>query len=116
MNSDDAIRAHALWKTKLSAYLSHPDGSLKAVDVGLDDRCELGKWLHSQDAQHSKVPEIAALRATHADFHRATATAIRKIDAGQALDISKLTGPGSDFANLSLKIVSQIKAAATKFG
>ena len=48
MNFDDAIQVHAAWKIKLSAYLRKCDGSLKAADVRVDNRCALGQWLYGE--------------------------------------------------------------------
>lgn len=56
MNFDQAIAAHGAWKQKLSDYLVKRDGSLKALDVSLDNKCPLGQWIHGEGAQYSKLP------------------------------------------------------------
>jgi hypothetical protein len=112
MNVADAIKAHAQWKVKLTGYLMNPDHSIRAEEVALDNRCELGKWIHGEGAKLGA--EIADLKTTHAAFHRAAAAVVRKIDSGQERDQNKLTGFSSEFGALSLKIVNQLKAIAAK--
>ena len=116
MNVDDAIRAHAQWKIKLTAYLSNPDGSLNPVEIGQDNRCELGKWIYGDATKHTHLPEMAAVKTSHAEFHRAAADVVRKIDSGTERDQNKLTGLSSPFGTASNKIVNQLKALAAKIG
>ena len=114
MKIEDAIKAHAQWKVKLTAYLMHPDGSLNPAAIAQDHLCELGKWVHGDAKRHSHLPEMVALRETHAQFHRAAAEVVRKIDSGAEHDQNKLTGFSSEFGVLSLKIVNQLKSLAAK--
>lgn len=116
MNITDAIKAHAQWKVKLTAYLMKPDGSLKAEDIAPDNRCELGKWIHSSAGQHPHLKELQELKQIHAAFHHAAADVVRKIDSGKERDQNKLTGFSSEFGVLSLKIVNQLKALTGKLG
>lgn len=112
MNAEEAIRAHAEWKEKLSAYLHHPDGSLDIAEIDRDDCCALGRWIHGLDRRSSNCAEVISLRVVHAEFHHAAAAIVRKVDAGEECDAEKLLGEGSDFAALAAKVIAQIKVAA----
>lgn len=112
MNAEEAVRAHAEWKEKLTTYLHHPDGSLDAAEVDRDDCCTLGKWIHGLDSRSSNCAEVISLRVVHAEFHHAAAKIVRKADAGEERDVEKLLGKDSDFAALAAKVIAQIKAAA----
>lgn len=116
MNIDDAIKAHAQWKTKLALYLSNPDGSLKPADIAPDNRCDLGKWIYGEGRTHAHLPELETLRTTHAAFHNAAASVVRKIDSGEQRDLNVLTGFSSEFGALSLRIVNLLKTLAGKIG
>jgi len=107
---DAAIKAHSVWKMKLSGYLRHPDKSLKALDVEPDNRCDLGKWIHGEGMALASRPEYATLKDQHARFHKAAAAVIRKADAGQDVGEETALGGKSDFAASSTSVVSAIMA------
>ncbi len=48
MNFDEAITAHARWKTNLAVYISNPDHGMNASVVGSPNECELGKWINGE--------------------------------------------------------------------
>lgn len=114
MNVEEAIKAHALWKVRLTAYVTKPDGSLIPAEIARDDRCELGKWIHEEAGNHAHLPEFQELKGTHADFHRAAAGIVRMINAGTVRDIATVTGFASEFGVLSKKIVTELKQLAGK--
>jgi len=114
MNVEDSIQAHARWKIRLVSYLKNPDGSIKAGELGADDRCDLGKWIHGEGRHYAGDPEMAALRAAHANFHRAAADVVRKIDAGTVTDAGSLMSLHSPFSTASLAVVNHLKALAQK--
>ncbi|EKD42320.1 MAG: methyl-accepting chemotaxis sensory transducer [uncultured bacterium] len=114
MDFDGAIKAHAEWKMKLSAYLSKKDGSLKAADVSPDNKCALGQWIHGEGAKFQSLPEYAALKAEHANFHKAAADIIKKADSGQNVSGEVALGAASPFAATSQKVVVAIMAMKSK--
>ncbi len=106
MNLDEAIKAHAAWKMKLSVYLRHPDHSIDPAEVGRDDRCPLGQWLHGEgERQLSSLPEYKALVTEHARFHRAVGHAVEQANAGKSLGEEHVLGSDSEFAAASRNIV-----------
>ncbi len=109
MDLDEAVKAHAAWKMKLGAYLRHPDRSVNADEVGRDDHCPLGQWLHGEGKKTlSNLPEYKTLVAEHARFHRAVGHAIQQADAGKNLEEEHVLGWDSEFAASSRNIVSAI--------
>lgn len=109
MNVDDAILAHARWKTRLAAYLKTPDGSINVTELGADNRCELGKWIYSEAAHRLPAGELMALKTAHAKFHRIAAKVVSDIDTGKA-DPNALLGLGSDFGLASTAVVNILKS------
>ena len=80
MNFDDAIKAHAVWKMKLTTYINKPDKSLNSLEVSADNKCDLGKWLHSSEsAVYATHPEFGMLKKAHADFHREAGSIIDEL-------------------------------------
>ena len=116
MKIEDAIMAHARWKTRLTGYLGNPDGSISIQDLGADNRCELGKWIHGEAAQAVPPADLAPLKAAHAKFHRAAAEVVRKVDSGTADGSDALIGFKSEFGSASLAVVNLLKALAPRIG
>lgn len=114
MDFDEAIKAHAAWKIKLTTYLAKPDGSLKAGDVAVDHKCALGQWIHGEGAHYAKLEEYATLKSEHARFHKAAAEVIKKADSGQNTSADTALGGTSEFATASTNVVSAIMKMKVK--
>ena len=114
MNFDDAIKAHSAWKMKLAGYLRNPDGSIKASDVQMDNRCDLGKWIYGEGAKFASIPEHATLKKEHSRFHRAAAEVVKKADSGQSVSEEIALGGKSEFSGASSAVVSAIMTMKTK--
>ena len=93
---DTAIAAHENWKLRLQNYLNDKSTeNLQPEVVCLDDRCDLGKWLHGPGGQRlGKYPAFSMLMARHKYFHvqASTVVALAQADdkprATQILDSS----------------------------
>ena len=91
---DTAIAAHENWKLRLQNYLNgQSTETLQPEIICLDDRCDLGKWLHGPGGQRlGRYPAFSMLVARHKYFHIqassvvALAQANEKDKATQALD------------------------------
>jgi len=110
MNAEAAIKAHVEWKGKLRAYLSAPNKSLNPVEIEKDNKCELGKWLHSEGAKHAGKQTYKDLVVEHAKFHKAAADVVRRADAGQKVMEETMLGNKSTFSSVSGKVVELIIA------
>lgn len=104
MNFDDAVKAHIAWKQKLQTYIQNPDNSLNPATVGVDNMCELGKWLHGEGAKFASNPNFKSLVAEHAKFHQAAAEIIKKADSGQDVNAEVTLGSNSPFVAQSEKV------------
>jgi hypothetical protein len=117
MNFDEAITVHSSWKMKLSRYLTKPDGSLDPDDVGVDNKCDLGKWIGGEGAKYSKLAQFGVLQQQHSRFHKAAAQVVRRADSGENMTAEVALGAKSEFAKTSSTVVQAImamKAAASK--
>ena len=93
---DTAIAAHENWKLRLENYMNDKSTeTLQAEVVCLDDRCDLGKWLHGPGGQRlGKYPAFSMLLARHKYFHVQASTVVAlaqaddKARATQVLDSS----------------------------
>jgi methyl-accepting chemotaxis protein len=114
MNFDEALSAHVAWKGKLAAYLRHPDHSISASKLALDDGCKLGQWLHTEAQKYSALPEFRALMGHHAAFHRAAADLVRRADAGERVAEEVGLGRDSAFSKASAEVVSALNEMKRK--
>ena len=114
MDFDHAISAHSAWKGKLAKYLEHPDHSLQAAEIALDDHCELGKWIVGEGKQFANLPEYSTLKTEHSHFHKAAASVVRRADSGQRVTEDVALGGKSEFATASANVVRSIMALKSK--
>jgi methyl-accepting chemotaxis protein len=108
MDFDGAILAHVEWKTKLRAYMTKSDGSLKSSMVAQDSQCNLGKWIYSDGIKYSALPAYQELKAEHAKFHKSAAKIVDLVNAGKLADAEAKTKAGSEFKILSTNCVALI--------
>jgi Chemoreceptor zinc-binding domain len=116
MNFDDAVRAHSEWKIKLTDYIKHPDHSLKASEVSVDNRCSLGQWIYGDGEKYSTLPEFSKLKNEHQRFHKAAAAVITKADSGKDQTAEIALGSKSEYSAASSSVVSAIMAMKAKAG
>lgn len=114
MDFDEAIKAHSAWKMKLSNYLKKPDGSLKAADIQVDNKCILGQWIYGEGSKWNSLAEYATLKSEHAKFHRAAADIVRKADSGQSTSEETALGAKSEFGLTSNSVVAAIMSMRRK--
>lgn len=116
MDFNEAIKAHAAWKMKLSGYLAKPDGSLKTADIEPDNKCALGQWIYGEGTKWAYLPEYATLKTEHARFHKCAASVVKKADSGQSVTEEVALGANSDFSKSSSAVVTSIMAMKRKAG
>lgn len=108
MDFDGAITAHAAWKQKLADYLGKKDGSLNAADLGADNKCPLGQWIHGEGVKHTKLAEYGKLKSEHARFHKAVAGIVKSANSGHPITEETAMGSKSEFAMASSAVVLAI--------
>jgi hypothetical protein len=77
---DSAISAHEKWKDRLQNVLNGTSSeTLDPATVCLDNRCDLGKWLHGPGGQRlGKFPAFQVLIDRHKFFHEQAAAFSRR--------------------------------------
>ena len=107
MDFDAAIAAHARWKYRLS---DHVDGkSTEQLDpavVGCDDKCDLGKWIHSTSGGSAVFSD---LKREHAEFHQHAAAIVRKSKEGKKSEALDMLANDAVYATCSFKVIALIK-------
>ncbi|MBJ9240205.1 MULTISPECIES: CZB domain-containing protein [Citrobacter] len=70
-NVKSALDAHCRWRDKLINIINGTDTVTNLNELGMDDRCELGQWLHTVGQnQYGSMSEFQELMKLHHDFHR----------------------------------------------
>jgi hypothetical protein len=85
INIDTAIAAHEHWTLRLQNYLDgQSTEELRPEFICMDDRCNLGKWLHGAGTQQlGKHPTFPILIASHKYFHVQASTVVAMAQANQ---------------------------------
>jgi hypothetical protein len=82
---DTAISAHENWKLRLQNYINgRSQDDLRPEVICLDDRCDLGKWLHGPGrARLGKYMAFSVLVARHKSFHVHASNVVALAQAGE---------------------------------
>lgn len=99
-NVSDAIGAHSMWKTKLKTAVRTGVLPKPASDIACDDQCSFGKWIYGMtgDTSLSGSSHYTAVKAKHAEFHKAVAAVARAVEVGDKGKAEALL-EGPDFTN-----------------
>ena len=103
MNLNDAIGAHAQWKTKLRAAITRKE-KMDAVTLGRDDCCDLGRWLRGDGRRVANFAAYREVEQTHAEFHRQAGKVAVAINAGKYEDASKMLGNATPYSDASAAV------------
>jgi Chemoreceptor zinc-binding domain len=108
-----AIAAHENWKNRLQAYL---DGTSKEVFVAesicFDDRCDLGKWIHSSGkAKMGQYPGFTALMSHHKMFHFAASNVVALQSRGKTAEAAVILA--GQFSQFSKSVVGDLNALSS---
>ena len=101
MNLDDAIAAHAEWKTKLRGAIRRRE-QLDAASISLDNKCPLGQWLHGEaKAKYGRLTSYGTCVDRHAEFHRCAGQVATNINAGNTTEAEAMLENGTPYADAS---------------
>jgi len=115
INLDNAIKAHADWRSKLrNAAAKHEH--LDADAISRDDCCEMGKWLHGNGGkQFGSKPTFISLIAGHKAFHLEAGKVARRANQDGGIDMLLESGsPFSEASNEVTRLIVQIKRELAK--
>ncbi|MDD2925872.1 CZB domain-containing protein [Rhodoferax sp.] len=106
---DKAISAHENWKARLQNYLDgQSTEDLKPEVICLDNRCDLGQWLHGPGQQRlGKYPAFSALIARHQHFHLQAANVVTLVQADKKAEASRVMD--SSYRHASNQVVLLLK-------
>ena len=106
INLFKAIEAHSAWKKRLHDYIAGSSGEdLQPLQVGVDNLCELGKWIYGAGREHFEgEPLFKQLEEEHAQFHLQAARVVEAYQAGKSALAEKLLA--EDFTEQSRKTVN----------
>jgi hypothetical protein len=101
INLDNAIQAHADWRTKLRSA-SNRHEQVDAETIARDDCCELGKWLHGAgNSKFGGKPTFVSLINAHKDFHKEAGKVARAINQEAGAKAETMLDSGTPFARAS---------------
>lgn len=122
LNIQVAKAVHENWQHRLQSYLDGQSTEpLSAEVICLDDRCELGKWMHGPGkAQLGRFPGFTALHGHHKMFHYAASNVVALAKAGKAADAkAMLKGQFAKFSRellVDLDLLNEVGSAHRKDG
>ena len=103
-----AIAAHAIWKSRLRNALAHGGSDQDADVVRQDNQCAFGKWLYGCDASLKRAPFHEAVRRLHAEFHQRSAEVLSLALSGRKAEAEKLLGPKGAWTEASVALTAKM--------
>ena len=115
MDLDDAIAAHAQWKTTFRAAITRQE-LMDAESISADNCCELGKWLHGEGrGRYGSVPQFTSLMEQHKEFHVEAGKVAQLINAKQFKAAQSAFSASSPFGMASTNVLLSISALQRVF-
>lgn len=107
---DQAVIAHQQWKADFERAIRAGGNGFDPETVRLDDRCQLGQWLHGagKAAMNSSTAH-GMLIDIHAEFHLAAARVLELARAGRIGDAAYEMDVGSQYSRWSATLLVGLK-------
>lgn len=99
------IAAHGKWKLHLHRASNGIPVDVIPATARLDDRCELGQWLHAGTGGALRPEERDRLLGMHARFHVLAAGHLEDALEGRQREARRALEPGSEFLKLSATLI-----------
>jgi hypothetical protein len=115
LDIDAAIMAHENWKLRLEAYLAgRSTEDLRPEVICFDDRCDLGKWIHSKGRERlGAFPGFSALTEHHRMFHYVASNVVSMAHVGKKGDAERmLRGVYAENSAAVVKSLRQLQEVA----
>jgi Chemoreceptor zinc-binding domain len=110
MNFDEAAKKHAEWKTKFRAAIAKKE-QLDAATICVDSKCDLGKWLHSQNKSALAAnTNFQACLNHHAKFHKEAGNVAKLINAGKYTDAEAALGGATAYGAASNAVIMALQS------
>jgi len=106
---DSAIASHENWKQRLQKVLEGTsDESFEPAVVCLDNRCDLGQWLHGPGEQRlGRYPAFQVLIARHQYFHTQASAVVAQAQSGDMEKARKIIN--SSYRQASSQVILLLK-------
>jgi hypothetical protein len=101
---ENAITAHALWKTRLHKAIGDGKSEYTPAGVSVDDQCEFGRWLHSLPAADQEAQAWQDVHERHATFHQEAGAVLELALGGKKTEADTGLAIGSPFAKTSIEL------------
>lgn len=111
-----AIQAHVMWKKKLQEYVDGVSSeSLDSKIICLDNRCDLGRWIHNQGRDILRdEPFFILLQEKHLIFHHTAANVVELVKKGKKLEAQiEIDG---EYSAISKEVIAIITKLHQMFG
>jgi len=114
LDIDAAVIAHQQWKQRLLAHLAgNAEAGLDVERICSDDRCDLGRWIHSRGrARLGTFPGFTALLSHHRMFHHVACNVLALEKAGKRTAARRMVSDQfeaySDRVTEDLRLLQQV--------
>jgi len=108
LDIDKVIAAHAQWKTKFRAAITRKE-QLNATDIGRDDLCELGRWIHGTGKiRLGQDAGFVQLLNEHRQFHHCAGAVARTINQRRWEQALQMIEGQSEFGHASQQVTATL--------
>lgn len=109
---DKAIWAHSRWKLHLQSAINNRKSEFSVAETANPVLCKFGEWLYS--AEGKTLPNFAEIAELHQRFHKEAAKILALALNGQIEDAKAQMESGSDFNQLTAKLVKMLAEVKKK--
>jgi hypothetical protein len=104
MNYRNSMHAHMMWSADLWDRINGGE-QIDPDEIGRDDRCEIGRWLHGEGQTYKWLSDFGRLKELHAQFHQRAKQAVLDAESGnKEIGLCKLDA-GGDCALISEELL-----------
>jgi hypothetical protein len=89
-----ALDSHVQWKLKLLTAIAE-GGKIDKATAGVDNACEIGKWIYGEGRQFAELDAFKELQAAHKKFHDCVCHVADLIDLGRMEEAKKDIASGA---------------------
>lgn len=114
MNFLEIISTHVRWKQRLLDYIANSSEKLDPALVGIDNHCNLGKWIYGKGQAYADLPQFEKVRAEHAAFHKHAAAVVIFVNLGDHATAEQVLN--GEYAKVSNNLKREILVLAQEVG
>lgn len=116
MDFIDAITAHIRWRVRIARFVDGvADHRLDSATAAVDDRCDLGQWIHGASARFERLAGYRELVEAHAHFHATAAIVAQRVERGDKAGAQiVMRGPFAVASKQTIAAILNLKNAADR--